>query len=154
MFTPLLRGALAGAAATTALDAVTYVDMAVRGRPSSQTPQQTVEKFADIAQVDIPGDEDTRQNRVDGIGPLLGIATGVAVGTVAGLLRPVLVRTNPLVAAVLIGAAAMAASDLPMRALGITDPAEWSPQDWLADALPHLAFGAIVETALRSSTRP
>ena len=35
-------GAVAGAMGTAALNAVTYLDMAVRGRPSSQVPAHTV----------------------------------------------------------------------------------------------------------------
>jgi hypothetical protein len=34
----VLRGAAAGAAGTTALNAVTYLDMVVRGRPASDAP--------------------------------------------------------------------------------------------------------------------
>jgi hypothetical protein len=38
-----LLGAAAGAAGTTALNTVTYLDMAVRGRPTSSTPEDIVE---------------------------------------------------------------------------------------------------------------
>ena len=61
--TPLgwaLRGAAAGAAGTAALNAVTYLDMAIRGRPSSSTPEQVVETIADKAHVSIPGDSQAR----------------------------------------------------------------------------------------------
>ena len=37
----LLRGAAAGAAGSTALNAVTYLDMVVRGRGTSSTPERT-----------------------------------------------------------------------------------------------------------------
>src|SRR3954466_3987875 len=77
-----LRGAGAGAAATTALNAVTYLDMAVRGRGTSSTPEQTVEKLAEKAHVHIPGDDEHRQNRVQGLGPLTGLVAGVGVGVV------------------------------------------------------------------------
>ena len=40
---PILRGAAAGAAGTTALNVVTYLDMAIRGRPASDTPERSVE---------------------------------------------------------------------------------------------------------------
>ena len=36
--TRLLAGIAAGAAGTTALNATTYLDMALRGRPASRTP--------------------------------------------------------------------------------------------------------------------
>ena len=73
----VLRGAGAGAAGTTALDVMTYLDMAVRGRPASSTPQDTVEKLSQRARVPIPGDGQTRANRVAGLGPLSGLAAGV-----------------------------------------------------------------------------
>jgi len=59
-----LLGAAAGAAGTTALNAVTYLDMAVRGRPSSSTPEDTVEKLSAVVHVRVPGDGDVRQNRI------------------------------------------------------------------------------------------
>src|SRR3954451_3347204 len=80
-----LRGAAAGAAATTALNAVTYLDMAVRGRGGSSTPEQTVEELAEWAHVGIPGEGETRQHRVQGLAPLSGLVAGVGVGVLAGL---------------------------------------------------------------------
>src|SRR3954452_7088049 len=72
-----LGGAAAGAAGTTALNAVTYLDMAWRGRPASSTPEDTVEKLAHTAGVEVPGDDETRSNRLAGLGPLTGPATGL-----------------------------------------------------------------------------
>src|SRR4051794_41635598 len=82
-----LRGAAAGAAGTTALNAVTYLDMAVRGRPASSTPSDTIERIADRAHVGIPGSGQQRANRVEGLAPLTGLATGVGLGAVIGLVR-------------------------------------------------------------------
>src|SRR5689334_4107298 len=81
----MLRGAAAGAAGTTALNAVTYLDIAIRGRPLSSTPGQSVEKLAELAHVTIPGDAQRRQNRLQGLGPLSGLAAGIGVGVLAGL---------------------------------------------------------------------
>lgn len=67
-------GAAAGAAGATALNAVTYLDMVLRGRPASSTPQQTVEKLSQLTHLPVPGDAETRSNRVSGLGPLTGIA--------------------------------------------------------------------------------
>ena len=64
----LLRGAAAGATGTTVLNTVTYLDMTARGRGTSSTPEQTVEKLAEKAHVEIPGEGDTRDNRVSGLG--------------------------------------------------------------------------------------
>jgi len=83
----VLRGAAAGAAGTTALNAVTYLDMVARGRPTSSTPEDTVEKLSDKTGVPIPGDEDTRSNRVAGLGPLTGLVAGVGTGTALGVGR-------------------------------------------------------------------
>src|SRR3954470_20597955 len=83
----VLRGAAAGAAGTTALNAVTYLDMVVRGRAASSTPEDTVEKLAATAHVRIPGVGGTRQNRVQGLGPLMGLVAGVGAGVLVGLVR-------------------------------------------------------------------
>lgn len=144
----LARGALAGAAGTTALNAVTYLDMAVRGRASSSTPRQTVETAAGKAGVEVPGDEESRQNRVAGIGPMLGIATGVGAGAVLGAMstgwRPPF-GLSAGVATVL----AMVGSNAPMTALGVSDPTSWSLTDWVSDAVPHAAFGLVSAATLR-----
>ena len=154
MLTALLRGAAAGAAGTTALNAVTYLDMAIRGRPASSTPEQLVETVTEKTGTPVPGDDDTRQNRLQGLGPLSGIAVGVAVGAGAGLVGHLLRRAGrevpaPL-AVLLTGASAMALSDVPLKVLGISDPATWAPQDWAADVVPHLAYGAATYATLRS----
>ena len=51
---------------------------------------------------------------------------------------------------VLTGLAAMAASDGSAAALGVTDPREWTWQDWVADAAPHLAYGVVTHGVVRS----
>ena len=145
----LLRGAVAGAAGTTALNAVTYLDMAVRGRGSSCTPEQTVEKVADVENLPIPGDDDTRANRVSGLGPLTGLAVGAAGGAALGLLRSTGLRLPLPVAAVLTAGGVMAGTDAPMAALGISDPRAWSSVEWLSDAVPHAAYGLVTAWALR-----
>jgi hypothetical protein len=146
------RGAAAGAAGTTALNAVTYLDMALRGRPASSTPEQTVEKLAAAAGTPVPGDDETRSNRLAGLGPLTGIATGVGIGAAAGLLaRGTGLRTPALGA--LVGTAAMAGSNGPMTALGITDPRTWSSSDWVSDVVPHLAYGLVTAAVARGLVR-
>lgn len=149
MFKALLRGAAAGAAGTTALNAVTYIDMAVRARPASETPQQAVDKIADQAGHPVPGRGEEKENRLGGLGPLAGIATGVGIGAAAGLLRPILGRLPTVVGAAVLGAAAMAGSDVPLTKLGLTDPATWSSVDWLSDVVPHFAYGLVTYTTLQ-----
>ena len=143
----LLRGVAAGlaagAAGTTALNAVTYLDMAVRGRSTSNAPEDVVERLAGRAGVEIPGDDDTRANRLAGLGPLAGMVTGVGVGAALGAATSLGLRLPTPVAGVLAGAAAMAATDAPMGLLGVSDPRTWAAPDWVADAVPHLAYGLV-----------
>jgi hypothetical protein len=150
----LLRGAAAGAAGTTALNAVTYLDMVARGRGSSSTPEQTVEKLAEKAHVPIPGDEETRQNRIQGLGPMTGLVAGVGVGMAVGLVRSLGFRSQPLVGTGLITAGVLVAANGPMTVLGITDPRTWSTADWLSDVVPHLAYAGVVKTTMDAFVRP
>lgn len=144
----VLLGAAAGAAGTTALNAVTYLDMAVRGRPSSSTPEDTVEALADKADVSIPGEGETRENRVAGLGPLTGLVAGIGVGALLGLARAAGWRPGSAVGGVTAGLLAMVASDVPMTALGVTDPRTWPASSWAADVVPHLAYGAVTAAVL------
>ncbi len=147
MFRRVLLGAVAGAAGTAALNAATYLDMAARGRPSSSTPEQMVEKVASSRGIDIPGEGEERDNRLSGLGALSGIATGVAVGIGLGVLDIVRLRPTGLAGVLFAGGGAMAMSNASMAAYGVTDPTSWSAQDWLSDLLPHLAYGVAVSTA-------
>jgi uncharacterized membrane protein (Fun14 family) len=149
----LLAGAAAGAAGTAALDAATYLDMAVRGRGSSSTPEQTIEAIDDRLPVSVPGEGETRDNRVAGLGSLSGIATGVGIGAVFGLARRAGLRLPVPVGAVVVGVTAMAATDLSMAGLKVSDPRNWSAADWLSDLLPHLVYGAVTCAILAAIDR-
>jgi hypothetical protein len=149
----LAAGLAAGAAGTTALNAVTYLDMAARGRPASSTPEDTVEQLAAKAGIDIPGDEEARGNRLAGLGPLTGLAIGVGMGALLGLARSFGFRPNVLLAGALVGAAAMAGTDVPMAALGVTDPRTWAAADWLSDAAPHLVYGLVTAAVVQGMDR-
>jgi len=149
-----LRGAAAGAAGTTALNLVAYGDMAVRGRPASTTPEQTVEKLAGKAHVSVPGAPERRQNRVEGLGALTGLGAGVAIGALVGLIRALGYRSQPLVGTGLITAGVLVATNGPMTVLGVTDPRTWSRVDWISDVVPHLAYGAVVKATMDAFDRP
>jgi MFS superfamily sulfate permease-like transporter len=149
----LAAGLAAGAAGTTVLNAVTYLDMAARGRPASSTPEDTVEKLAAKVGVVIRGDEGTRKNRLTGLGALLGLVAGSAVGGALGLARAFGFRPKPLVAGVLTGVGAMAGTNAPMAALGVTDLRTWSATDWLSDAVPHLAYGLVTAAVVQGLDR-
>lgn len=144
-----LWGAAAGAAGTTALNAVTYLDMAVRGRPASSTPEQTVEKLSAVTHVPVPGDEQTRSNRVSGIGPLTGIVAGLGPAVVLALVRHAGWRPSLLAEVGLTTGLVLVGSNGPMTALGVTDPRTWSVGSWVSDLVPHLAYGAVTASVLR-----
>ena len=148
-----LRGAAAGAAATTALNAVTYLDMAIRGRGSSSTPEQTVETLAEKAHLQIPGEGEKRQNRLQGLGPLTGLVAGVGVGVLAGLFRAAGFRSSPPVGVALTTAGVLVAANGPMTVLHVTDPRTWSAVDWASDLVPHLVYGMVVKTTMDAFDR-
>lgn len=148
MIRTLLAGAAAGAAGTTALNATTYLDMSVRGRGTSSTPEDTVEAIADRIGTGVPGEGDERSNRLQGLGALSGIVTGVSTGVVLSVLHRAGLLRNPLLGALIAGGTAMAAANVPMAKLGVSDPGEWGAQDWAADAVPHLAYGLVTWAVL------
>jgi drug/metabolite transporter (DMT)-like permease len=154
MMSVIARGAVAGAAGTAALNAATYLDMVVRGRPSSSTPARTVDRLAELAGVQVPGDGDRRSNRASGLGLLMGLGTGVAVGVGYALLRRFGWRPSVQEGGLMTAATAMAGSALPMTVLGVTDPRDWSIEDWISDVLPHLAFGLTTSAAYAAMDRP
>jgi hypothetical protein len=143
------RGLAAGAAGTTALNAVTYLDMALRGRPASCAPEMSVDSLLESLGTSVPGSGEQRYNRRTGLGALSGIATGLAVGVATSAARALGVRLPAPVAAVATGAAAMAAADIPMALAGISDPRDWTRADWAADIAPHLAYGLATQAVLR-----
>jgi hypothetical protein len=150
IFSALGRGMAAGAAGTAALNAATYVDMALRARPASDIPKRTVDQVAAKAGTSVPGEGEQRDNRLEGIGALSGIATGVGVGAAVGLLGPLLDRLPRTVSALTVGALAMAAGNLPTINLGLSDPKQWSAADWASDAIPHVAYGVVTSWTLRA----
>lgn len=150
-----LAGAIAGAAGTVVLNAVTYADMTLRGRPSSSVPAAVAGKLAGQVGIDLSGGggEDKAQNRQSGLGALLGIATGLGVGVAYGLVRPYLEEIPGPVAAAGLGLAAMAGSDVPATALGATNPCEWGVTSWVSDVVPHLAYGLAAVKTFDAVTR-
>jgi xanthosine utilization system XapX-like protein len=147
---PLLWGIAAGAVGTIALDIVGYLDMLVRARPASSTPAEVAGALAERAGVELAADgndSESAGNRRSGLGALLGYGVGLGVGAAYGLLRslrPAPRRPWPAVAG--LGLVAMAASDLPATALGVTDPRSWGAAGWASDVLPHLAYGVATAT--------
>lgn len=138
-----LRGAAAGAAGTTVLNAVTYLDMVLRGRGTSSTPGDTVEKLSNKIHVPVPGEGDERDNRVSGLGALTGIVSGVGIGGLLGVIRAAGWRPGILAGSTAATLGALLGTNGPMTALGITDPRTWPPSSWVSDVVPHLAYGVV-----------
>ena len=113
--------------------------MAVRGRPASSTPEDTVEKLASAAGVEVPGDDESRRNRLAGLGPLTGIATGVGAASSPA-------TGSPAVASRVgrhRGDCGDGGCERPDDFLGITDPRSWDAASWISDVVPHLAYGIV-----------
>ncbi|MCF6743592.1 hypothetical protein E9529_04760 [Blastococcus sp. KM273128] len=144
----LLRGLAAGALGTVVLDAVNHLDMAVRGRPASSVPERTVEAAASALGRDVPGRGQARRSRLGALGALAGTANGLAGGLLASALRSAGVRFPAPVGALVAGGTSMALTDGAVAALGVEDPRTWGREEWLADAVPHLAYGAAVQAVL------
>ena len=144
------RGLLAGAVGTALLNAVTYLDMALTDREASSAPADTASRALEALGVTVPNGD----NRRDAYGAVAGIATGLGIGVVASVVRRAGLRLPAPVGAAAVGGLAMAATDGPMAALGVSDPRTWTAVDWTRDVLPHLAYGVGVRWTLDRTERP
>ncbi|TDC50027.1 hypothetical protein E1212_16540 [Jiangella ureilytica] len=142
------RGLVVGTVATTALNLATYADMLVRGRPASAVPADAVGTLAGRAGVRL-GDEPRAAHRREAAGVLSGYATGVGLAMSYVLAEPHVRGRRPFwVVAAAVGATAMTVGNVPAIASGSTHPRQWDAADWLADVVPHAAYGlAAVATA-------
>jgi len=141
----VVKGLIAGAAGATALNAMTYADMATRARPASSAGEDSVQRMAEAAHVDL-GDEETSENRKAGLGPLVGYATSTAVAVAFSAAGGR--RLPTAAAAAVLTVAAMVASNAPMTALNVTDPRTWKASDWVTDLIPHAVFGWVTAVTL------
>lgn len=149
---PVVDGAIAGAVGSAALNIVSYLDIAVRARPVSSTPEQTAGRLADLGHVDL-GRGERAANRRSGLGPVFGYGIGIAAGAIFGALTGR--RRVPLPVAVgLLGGGVMASSDGSLAALRISDPRTWRRTDWVADIVPHLAYGMAAAATWRRLRPP
>ena len=150
---PSVRGVLAGAAGTVALNLATYSDMALRARSSSDMPTQLVLALAKRWQIGAlldEGDEQQKEaasNRREAVGALLGYVNGLGLPLLSSWLRP---HGTSSGAGLLLGIGAMAASDTPAVVLGVTDPRTWGLAGWLSDAIPHLAYGIVAAATYKA----
>lgn len=140
---PLLYGAAAGAAGTTALNIVGYADMALRARPASSAPEVTLRALAAKLHLGIPGEGQALDNRVAGLAALTGFAAGLGMGAVLSLAQAAgwHPASAPKYTVAAIGA--LIGTNGPMTALGVTDPRTWSVSDWISDIVPHVAYAVV-----------
>lgn len=146
-----LRGLAAGAAGTVALDAVGYLDMALRGRPASPVPGQIVDAVAGRIGRPVPGKGRAQESRRTALAALAGLGNGLGVGVLASAVRSYGVRFSFPAGAVLAGATSAAATDLALAGLGVGDPRSWTAAEWATDAVPHLAYGVAVQAVLEAT---
>jgi hypothetical protein len=118
--------------------------MVLRGRSSSQVPEQTAEAIAERVGVSL-GTDETAANRRQALGALLGFGVGVGVGAAYGLIASRM-RVGRATAALGIGIAASVAAEVPATAFGLTDPRTWGAAGWMSDLVPHLAYGIVTAT--------
>lgn len=147
----LLRGAASGAVGTTVLNVVTYGDMLLRGRPSSSVPAKAAGKLANAAGLGALGtvnDAPEAENRRQAAGALLGYVTGVSVGAAYAVALQRSSAGHRFHNGLLLGLIAMAVSDVPIVLTGASDPRTWSRTAWLADIVPHMAYGLATAAAL------
>ncbi|MGC5051754.1 hypothetical protein ACLQ2S_09925 [Micromonospora sp. DT48] len=135
----LADGLIAGAVGTTALNVVTYLDMTARARPASQTPERSAGRLAQVGHVSL-GPPEQADNRRSGLGALMGYGLGAAATVGFALLARG--RRQPVLrASMLLGGGLMTLADGSLTLLGVTDPRTWRRADWIADIVPHLAYG-------------
>lgn len=167
-------GLVAGAAGKAALDLTTYADMLIRGRPASKVPAKVARtlatdaltRFGDLVGEDpelLEGEADDDQPgpRASAAGALSGYAIGLGLGVGYAMVRDRMATTDaaaPLLGGAALGVLAMGGSDVPAVLTGATsDPRRWPASSWLADILPHLAYGLAtalsVEALLRDRRR-
>jgi len=159
----LVDGMIAGAVGTCALDVTTYLDVAIRGRASSDVPAQSAGRLAKMLGVSLgarsPGTatDDTKKQIADhrrtGLGALLGSLDGISTGMLYGLSG---LRLRAPLSSAAFGLAALVGGDAPAAVLGSTDPKEWRLSDWVSDLVPHLVYGfaaAYTYERLRSTAR-
>ncbi len=131
-------GMAAGAAGTAVLNATTYADMAVRGRPASKVPKAVVKEFARWT-----GVRRLPRPRARDLSMLLGYADGFGTGVLFGVLRPRMRGVPWYVAGLGMAAFTLLLSEGTATAMGKTDPREWGLSGWLADLVPRTLYGCV-----------
>lgn len=140
------QGIAAGSAGIAALEIASYVDQYRRARPASDSPTRLGRALADRAGIDL-GEGDAATNRASALGPLFGYTDGLLLGVAAAALSATPGRSTPA-NALLLTAGAWLGSNGPLIALGLTDPREWTTEEWISDLIPHAAYGVTTAVAV------
>ncbi len=143
----IARGLLAGATGILALDAYTYLDMFVRGRPPSDVPATVVQKLAEKLGLDAlaTADGDEPKHRRSGAGALSGYGVGLGSAIAYSGIRPSTEAWLPWpIAGAILGLATLVVSEGSATKLGATDWSTWSASDWISDIVPRTLFGLCV----------
>ncbi len=144
-------GLLAATAGTIALDAVSYADMLLRGRPASELPTEVVKKLAPlVGWTDILADDEATANKRSALGALLGYANGMAAGAVYGAIRPAFRWVPWPIAGLILGGATLVTSEGLATQLGATDWSTWSAGEWIADIIPRSIYGLTVAAVIEA----
>lgn len=171
----LIAGAAAGAAGKAALDLTSYVDMLVRRRPASNVPAKVADRLIGGARARLSGltgddprppdgwDEGEQDEgeqpgpRERAAGAMSGYAIGLGLGVAYALVRAragAVDAPRTAFGGLALAALAMASSDVPAVATGATtNPRGWTLSAWLADLLPHAAYGLATALATESLLR-
>ena len=96
----------------------------------------------------VPGAAQARSNRLQGLGALTGLAAGVGIGALLGAARAAGWRPGSVAGATAATVEALLGTNGPMTVLGVTDPRTWPASSWVADIVPHLAYGAVTAAVL------
>jgi hypothetical protein len=155
MMREILKGTAAGAVGTVALDITSYADMVIRGRSASNAPARLVSTVANIVGLPLSShgvgvEDETAQNRASGLGALLGYMNGLGMGLIYGLLRSQREEVSIPLASIGVGLAAMAASDIPLVTLKVSNPKTWGVSGWAADIIFHLIYGLATVTTFEA----
>ncbi|GAA3352418.1 hypothetical protein GCM10017744_001310 [Streptomyces antimycoticus] len=134
---------LAAAVIGLCLGLVSYADMAVRARPASTTPEETLRKLTARLHIRIPGTGERLGNRIAGLAPMTGFAAGLGMRAVLGVARAAGWRPSLRRQYVVATVGALIGTNGPMTVLGVTDPRTWGLAGWVSDIVPHIAYAVV-----------
>lgn len=147
-FSPL-RGALAGAAGTCALNFAAYLDMAATRRPASEVPRLAAHAIAaKLGLEPKPIDDEPSLSRWEGFGEALGHVHGVSQGIGYAVLRGTVLDGPPWwVGAMSLCLETFVVGEGTCVALGATDPTTWGVAGYARGLGLRLAFGVVTALA-------